>query len=300
MLLAGLHVSTEGIERACAIAREAGALGAKLTGAGGGGCVIAPTVRSRAGARLRSELPASRLFDGDPMSQRAARAVAHANIALAKYWGKSNVEENLTAVPSLSLTLAPLRTVTRVELDSALSADRATLDGEALSGRPLARVVELLDRVRARAGSSSFARVESHNEVPTAAGLASSASGFAALALAALAAAGRRLARSSERAGACIERVCRSLGLRRLGRAEAGARRAERVAPPEHLPVVMLVAVTASGKSPWDRARACCTRHARAPIFRPGSRMRALSPSSNARAPRGISKRSAQRQNRAL
>jgi mevalonate kinase len=41
MLLAGLMVSTEGIERACATARSAGALGAKLTGAGGGGCVIA-------------------------------------------------------------------------------------------------------------------------------------------------------------------------------------------------------------------------------------------------------------------
>ncbi len=41
MILAGLFLSTEGIENACAIAREAGALGAKLTGAGGGGCVIA-------------------------------------------------------------------------------------------------------------------------------------------------------------------------------------------------------------------------------------------------------------------
>jgi mevalonate kinase len=41
MILAGLHVSTESIERACAIARAAGALGAKLTGAGGGGCVFA-------------------------------------------------------------------------------------------------------------------------------------------------------------------------------------------------------------------------------------------------------------------
>ncbi len=41
MLLAGLHLSTEEIETACAIAREAGALGAKLTGAGGGGAVIA-------------------------------------------------------------------------------------------------------------------------------------------------------------------------------------------------------------------------------------------------------------------
>lgn len=43
MLLAGLHVSSEEIERACGIARESGALGAKLTGAGGGGAVIALT-----------------------------------------------------------------------------------------------------------------------------------------------------------------------------------------------------------------------------------------------------------------
>ncbi len=41
MLLSGLMVSTEGIERACHAARAAGALGAKLTGAGGGGCVVA-------------------------------------------------------------------------------------------------------------------------------------------------------------------------------------------------------------------------------------------------------------------
>jgi mevalonate kinase len=41
MLLSGLFVSTEGIEHCCALAREAGALGAKLTGAGGGGAVIA-------------------------------------------------------------------------------------------------------------------------------------------------------------------------------------------------------------------------------------------------------------------
>lgn len=43
MLLSGLFLSTEGIERACSIAREAGALGAKLTGSGGGGAVIALT-----------------------------------------------------------------------------------------------------------------------------------------------------------------------------------------------------------------------------------------------------------------
>lgn len=41
MLLAGLFVSSEGIERCCGLARDAGALGAKLTGAGGGGAVVA-------------------------------------------------------------------------------------------------------------------------------------------------------------------------------------------------------------------------------------------------------------------
>jgi mevalonate kinase len=41
MILSGLFVSTEGIERCCGLARDAGALGAKLTGAGGGGAVVA-------------------------------------------------------------------------------------------------------------------------------------------------------------------------------------------------------------------------------------------------------------------
>lgn len=41
MLLSGLFLSTPEIERACSVARDAGALGAKLTGAGGGGAVIA-------------------------------------------------------------------------------------------------------------------------------------------------------------------------------------------------------------------------------------------------------------------
>jgi mevalonate kinase len=41
MLLSGLFVSTEEIERMCDLARGAGAHGAKLTGAGGGGSVIA-------------------------------------------------------------------------------------------------------------------------------------------------------------------------------------------------------------------------------------------------------------------
>jgi len=49
MLLAGLLLSTQEIESMCSIARDHGALGAKLTGAGGGGCVVA-LVETRASA----------------------------------------------------------------------------------------------------------------------------------------------------------------------------------------------------------------------------------------------------------
>ena len=52
MLLSGLFVSTPEIEHMCATARSAGALGAKLTGAGGGGCVVALVVDAARGAEV--------------------------------------------------------------------------------------------------------------------------------------------------------------------------------------------------------------------------------------------------------
>ncbi|MBC7172379.1 MAG: diphosphomevalonate decarboxylase [Polyangiaceae bacterium] len=121
---------------------------------------------------------------------KKARAVAHANIALAKYWGKSDVVLNLPAVPSISLTLDGLRTETEVEFDGALAEDALELDGRPASVKELARAVELLGRIRARAAIETRARVRTVNHFPTAAGLASSASGFAALAAAGSAAAG--------------------------------------------------------------------------------------------------------------
>lgn len=183
------------------------------------------------------------------MTPTSARAVAHSNIALAKYWGKAAIEQNMPAVPSLSLTLEPLCSRTRVAFDPALEADQVTLDGRALSARPLARVVELLERVRQAAAMSLFARVESENEVPTAAGLASSASGFAALALAALSAAG--VDSSLERASGFARRSSASAARSLFGgwaELEVGAEHASRVAPPDHWALVMLVAVTASGE----------------------------------------------------
>jgi diphosphomevalonate decarboxylase len=110
---------------------------------------------------------------------------AHPNIALAKYWGKTEGDENAPAVPSLSVTLAGMTTETTLTLDPSLSRDEIVLNDVAAEGLAASRVVKLLDRVRALTGVTTFARVSSRNDFPTAAGLASSASGFAALALAA-------------------------------------------------------------------------------------------------------------------
>ena len=120
-------------------------------------------------------------------------AVARANIALAKYWGKSDVALNLPAVPSISLTLEPLTTTTMVTLDATLDRDLLLLGGKPAGENETRRAAKLLEALRARCGETRFARVESVNQFPTASGLASSASGFAALAGAAQAAMGLAL-----------------------------------------------------------------------------------------------------------
>ncbi len=113
-----------------------------------------------------------------------ATAQAQPNIALIKYWGKRDTALNLSATSSLSLTLASLWTRTRVEFDPVLTGDQLRLNGaEHLVATR--RATRFLDLLRKQAGSECFARVETQNNFPTGAGLASSASGFAALGLAA-------------------------------------------------------------------------------------------------------------------
>jgi diphosphomevalonate decarboxylase len=119
-----------------------------------------------------------------PSPPREATAQAQPNIALVKYWGKRDVPLNLPAVGSLSITLDTLWTRTHVHFDSALTADRVRLNGKA-DDKEARRVSECLDLLRSRAGTSLRAEVDSENNFPTGAGLASSASGFAALVVAA-------------------------------------------------------------------------------------------------------------------
>ena len=124
-----------------------------------------------------------------------ATAVAHPNIALVKYWGKSDVERNIPAVGSLSITLDGLTTTTTVRFDLDFEHDIFLFGGRE-APKMAQRVVACVDLMRRRAGVSRHAVVESENDFPTAAGLASSASGFAALVVAADAALGAELDRS--------------------------------------------------------------------------------------------------------
>ncbi|MGV3523613.1 MAG: diphosphomevalonate decarboxylase [Candidatus Sericytochromatia bacterium] len=111
-------------------------------------------------------------------------ARAHSNIALIKYWGKRAEGLKLPLNGSLSLTLDQLYTDTRVSTWQG-RADRLMLNGQAAPPLAEARVQAFLTRMRQIWGLTGFLQVDSVNHVPTAAGLASSASAFAALALAA-------------------------------------------------------------------------------------------------------------------
>lgn len=122
-----------------------------------------------------------------------ATAEAGANIALTKYWGNADADRRIPANDSISITLDRTRTVTTVAFGADLSEDEVTVDGKPLVGPARERASRHLDLLRERAGISWRARVVSRNNFPSGAGMAASASGFAALTLAGAAALGLNL-----------------------------------------------------------------------------------------------------------
>jgi diphosphomevalonate decarboxylase len=175
--------------------------------------------------------------------KRSAVALAHPNIALSKYWGKREGGGNVPAVPSLSVTLAGLATTTRVTFDDSRKSDTLVLNGQVAPPAAVSRVTELLDRVRATSGIDARASVVSTNDFPTASGLASSASGFAALALAAVRAAG--LDWSSDRVAELARRSSASAARSIFGGfVELDGEVARPVVPAGHVDLKVLVCVT--------------------------------------------------------
>ncbi|MBP9670432.1 diphosphomevalonate decarboxylase [Candidatus Woesebacteria bacterium] len=120
-------------------------------------------------------------------------AQAHSNIALVKYWGKGDEKLRLPVNSSAAIALDNLTTTTTVEFREDLASDQVELVGDGFEAGEVEKVSKHLDRVREIAKISLKAKVVSQNSFPKAAGMASSASGFAALSVAAASAAGLTL-----------------------------------------------------------------------------------------------------------
>ena len=119
-------------------------------------------------------------------------AIAPSNIAFIKYWGRKDEVLRLPENGSISMNLSGLHTTTTVEFSSKYKKDSIEING--IQNREEgSRVTKHLDRVRALAHISEFAKVVSKNNFPIGTGLSSSASGFAALTVAAAKGAGLNL-----------------------------------------------------------------------------------------------------------
>ena len=181
-------------------------------------------------------------------AKRTATGFANANIAFIKYWGNRDHELRIPSNGSISMNLDGLFTRTRVTFDQTSAQDELIIQGQAQNGPALQRVSALLNRVRSMAEMNCWARVVSSNNFPMGAGIASSASAFAALSLAASRAAGLDLdeAALSRLARTGSGSACRSVP---AGFVEwRGGDRHENsyaysIAPPEHWALVDCVAI---------------------------------------------------------
>ena len=179
-----------------------------------------------------------------------ATARAQPNIALIKYWGKRDTIRNLPAVGSISITLESLYTETAVAFDDSLSTDELFINGAAAQ-EALPRISRCLDSVggerRARA------RITSETNFPVAAGLASSASGFAAVVVAADAALGlgASVDELATLAGQASGSAARSLygGFVELANLDDGIEVAT-IREPDSWPLRVVVAITSDARKP--------------------------------------------------
>lgn len=118
-----------------------------------------------------------------------ATVIAPSNIAFIKYWGARDLERVLPTNPSISMTLTRCVSHTTAELLDEGGADEIFLAGDdgTLTSAPASfahRIQAHLERLRAWAGRREGLRIATRNSFPASAGIASSASGFAALTLA--------------------------------------------------------------------------------------------------------------------
>lgn len=179
---------------------------------------------------------------------QTASARAHPNIAFIKYWGNRDDLLRLPLNNNLSMNLDGLHTDTQVTWDARLTADTLHLNGAPASGAALQRVSQHLDVLRTRLNLDAHASVVSENNFPMGAGIASSASAFAALTVAAVAAAGQTL---SERdlttlarrgSGSASRSIPSGFVQWHMGTDDASSY-AESIAPPDYWQLIDVIAV---------------------------------------------------------
>lgn len=189
------------------------------------------------------------------MSFGKATSIACSNIAFIKYWGNRDAVLRLPLNHSISMNLDHATTITTVAFEPALDADEVVIGDGVANAAQRARVVAHLDRVRALAHIETRARVHSRNNFPMGAGIASSASAFAALSLAATRAAGLEL---TERELSILARqgsgsACRSIPAGfvewRAGTSSADSY-AVQIAPPSFWDLRDVIAVVSTTEKP--------------------------------------------------
>jgi diphosphomevalonate decarboxylase len=187
------------------------------------------------------------MFGSNRLSD-SATALAHPNIALIKYWGDRDASLHLPANDSISMNLDGLATRTTASLDPSLSADQMEINGGVAAPADQARISAFLDHIRQLCDRHGHFKVISQNNFPTGVGVASSASGFAALALAATRACGLNLEETelSRLARLGSGSACRSIpaGFVEWQAGESHATSyAFSLAPPEHWALTDCIAV---------------------------------------------------------
>lgn len=181
-----------------------------------------------------------------------ATAIAPSNIAFTKYWGKKDEILRLPENGSISMCLSNLLTTTTVEFSPTLSQDEVTINGEKEEGEK-SRVIKHLDHIRQMADINHKAKVVSQNNFPIGTGLSSSASGFAALTVAGIKAAGLDL---SEKQLSILARqgsgsACRSIPsgfVEWLDGDTSDTSYATQICPPTYWDITDVVAVVSEGK----------------------------------------------------
>jgi len=182
-------------------------------------------------------------------------AVANPNVAIAKYWGKRNEDLNLPYTGSISITMSGLQTSAGVSLDPERRGDQVRMNNEPATAHEHHRIATFLDLLRTLARSTAAASVDIRTDFPVAAGLASSASTFAALAVAATHAFGLSL--TPEEVSVLARRGSGSAARSIFGgfaewlpgeETDGSDSHAIQLASPSHWPLGIVVAITDAGR----------------------------------------------------